>query len=58
MEMFNKTYMFIWGMVMYLFELDASILNKSLTNSMIFLYKDSDPPLNSIRELIPFDLLF
>ena len=41
-EMFNTTYTLIWGMVMFLFELDAAILNKSLVSSMDFLYKNSD----------------
>ena len=41
-EMFHFTYTLIWGLVMYLFELDKKILNKSLVSSMEFLYKDSD----------------
>lgn len=31
-----------WGMSLYLFELDSSVLQNSLTSSMVFLYKDSD----------------
>ena len=48
--------MLIWGTVMLLFELDPEILNKSLVSSMQFLYKDSDAPLRSYTELIPFDV--
>lgn len=45
-----------WGLVMYLFELDKTILNKSLTTSMEYIYKDSDNDLKSWRELVPFDI--
>ena len=41
-EGFNVTYTLIWGLVMFLFELDAKILNRSLSSSMVFLYKNSD----------------
>lgn len=34
--------MLAWGMSLYLFELDSSVLQNSLTSSMVFLYKDSD----------------
>lgn len=44
-EAFNSTYTVIWGLVMFLFELDAKVLNGSLTSSMVFLYKNSDTPL-------------
>ena len=54
--MFNHTYTITWGFVMYLFELDKSILNRSLTSSMEFLYKESDKPLQSYKELIPIDI--
>ena len=53
---FNITYTLIWGLVMFLFELDAKILNRSLASSMVFLYKTSDKPLVSWKELIPVDL--
>ena len=53
---FNMTYTIIWGLVMFLFELDAKVLNRSLASSMVFLYKNSDQPLKSASELIPFDL--
>ena len=45
-----------WGLVMYLFELDKTILNKSLVTSMEYIYKDSDKDLKSWRELVPFDI--
>jgi hypothetical protein len=41
---------------MYLFELDKTILNKSLVTSMEYIYKDSDKDLKSWRELVPFDI--
>ena len=53
--LFNLTYTIIWGLVMFLFELDAKILNRSLASSMVFLYKNSDEPLRSYKQLIPFD---
>lgn len=34
----------VWGVVMYLFEVDRSCLQPSLSSSMQFLYKDSDLP--------------
>ena len=55
-EMFQMTYTIIWGVVMYLYELDKKILNGSLVSSMEFLYKNSDTPLGSYKELIPFDV--
>jgi peroxisomal membrane protein 4 len=53
-----------WGLVMYLFEVDPSCLQPSLTSSMTFLYKDSNRPLTHFTQLIPiekpslFSLLF
>ena len=41
---------------MFLFELDAKILNRSLASSMVFLYKKSDEPLKTYKQLIPFDM--
>ena len=55
-EGFNTTYTLIWGCVMFLFELDAKVLNGSLVSSMNFLYKNSDKPLKHYTELIPFDV--
>ena len=54
--MFDITYTFTWGCVMYLYELDKNILNGSLVSSMNFLYKNSDKPLESYKELIPIDI--
>ena len=45
-------------MVMFLFELDKSILNKSLVASMDFIYKEADKDIESWRDLVPFDVLF
>ena len=42
---FNYVYVLVWACVMYLFEKDKSILNKSMTVSMDFIYKDSDEDL-------------
>lgn len=36
-----------WGLVMYLFEDDSGCLQSSLTQSMVFLYKDSDVPVTN-----------
>ena len=41
---------------MYLFELDKSILNKSLVASMDFIYKESDKDVKSWKEFIPVDV--
>ena len=56
MESFATVYTITWGFVMFLFELDKSILNGSLVSSMNFLYKNSDKPLKHYSELIPFDV--
>jgi peroxisomal membrane protein 4 len=55
-EGFPISYLLSWGMVMYLFELDKDILNRSLTVSMDYIYKESDKDLKSWRELVPFDI--
>ena len=55
-EGFQFSYLMSWGLVMYLFELDKTILNKSLVTSMEYIYKDSDKDLKSWRELVPFDI--
>ena len=41
-EGFPITYIIVWGRVMFLFELDKSLLNRSIVSSMDFIYKDSD----------------
>lgn len=39
---FKVGYVITWGLVMYLFELDKTILNRTMCISMDFIYKDSD----------------
>ena len=55
---FKVSYMLTWGLVMFLFELDKSILNHTMCVSMDFIYKDSDKDLESWKELVPIDLNF
>ena len=43
-----------WGLVMWLFTIDKSMLQSSLTSSMQFLYIDSNNKLKSLLELIPY----
>ena len=45
--------MLCWGVVMYLFEDDKSVLQGSLQSSMNFLYKDSDQ-VRGWRDFVPF----
>ena len=52
-EGFPVTYMLAWGCVMYMFEMDKSILNRSLVASMDYIYKGSDRELNSWWDLLP-----
>ena len=35
---FENTYSVLWALVMFLYVLDESVLNKSLTSSMHFIY--------------------
>ena len=42
MTAFPYVSMIVWGIVMFLFEEDKSVLQGSLQSSMTFLYKDSD----------------
>ena len=39
-EAFRATYSVIWAMVMFLYVVDEKILNKSLVDSMHFIYDD------------------
>ena len=55
-EGFPISYLLAWGFVMYLFELDKSIMNRSLVASMDFIYKEADKDLTSWRELCPIDV--
>ena len=41
-EVFPIVYVITWGFVMYLFELDKTKLNRSMIESMNFIYKESD----------------
>ena len=45
-----------WGIVMFLFERDKAVLQRSLSSSMTFLYHDSDKPLESVLDLVPLNL--
>lgn len=44
----------IWGITLWIFEVDKSSLQASLTSSLEFLYKKSDEPLRNWREMVPF----
>ena len=52
-DMFPFAYMLAWGVVMYLFERDKLILNRSLVASMDYIYKGSDQDLKSWKDLLP-----
>ncbi|TNV77184.1 hypothetical protein FGO68_gene7853 [Halteria grandinella] len=52
-EAFPWLSMVVWGIVMYLFEDDKSVLQGSLQSSMQFLYKDSDQ-VAGWRDFVPF----
>ena len=45
-----------WGIVMFLFERDKKVLQRSLASSMTFLYHDSDAPLTNYWDLVPINL--
>ncbi len=47
----------VWGVIMFLFEYDATSLQNSLKNSMDFIYKDSDSYSNW-RDFIPLYVPF
>ena len=53
-EVFPYIYVLTWGMVMFLFELDRSKLNKSMIESMMFIYKDSDADVESWHDLVSY----
>lgn len=55
-EAFKFVYVLVWASVMYLFELDKSVLNKSMMVSMEYIYKDSDKDINSIIDLLPIEI--
>ncbi|KAL4478309.1 hypothetical protein ABPG72_009545 [Tetrahymena utriculariae] len=45
-----------WGLVMFIYEVDKLSLQKSLSDSMDFLYKESDLNLKHWTELVPFKI--
>lgn len=45
-----------WAVVMYLFEDDGTTLQPSLTQSMDYLYKDSNKRISDWTELLPFEI--
>jgi peroxisomal membrane protein 4 len=45
----------VWGIVMFLFDEDSSVLQPSLTSSMDFIYRESDQ-WKSFKDFIPFYL--
>lgn len=44
----------VWGIVMYLYELDHKSLQPSLSSSMTFIYKDSDKDIVNWLDYVPF----
>lgn len=44
----------VWGVVMFLFDEDPVVLQRSLTSSMDFLYTESNQPVTSWKEFVPF----
>lgn len=55
MKFFPYLAMFCWATAMVLFEINQKALQSSLASSMQFLFKDSEKPLKSWLELIPFE---
>jgi len=53
---FSYFSVFTWGVVMYLFERDKHSLQPSLSNSMTFLYHDSNRTDRGWRDFIPIEL--
>ena len=43
---------------MFLFELDKSLLNRSLVSSMEFIYHTADEDLKKWTDIVPFDVPF
>lgn len=44
----------VWGLVMWLFYIDQSVLQESLASSMRHLYISSEKPIKTLQELIPY----
>ena len=55
MRFFPYLAMMCWAIAMVLFEIDQKALQSSLASSMVFLFKDSEKPMKSWLELIPFE---
>jgi len=55
-EGFPVVYILVWGLVMYLYELDKKMLNRSLVWSMDYIYKDSDKDMKSWGDLAPIKM--
>ena len=54
-EAFSYMSVLIWGIVMYLFERDKTVLQSSLSSSMTFLYHDSERWDRGWRDFVPFE---
>ena len=57
MKAFGIVSMICWGIVMFLFEEDRTVLQGSLQSSMNFLYKESDV-VNGWKDFVPFYIPF
>lgn len=44
----------VWGLVMWLFYIDQTVLQESLASSMRHLYISSEKPIKTFYELIPY----
>ena len=45
-----------WGVIMFLFAYDRTLIQSSISSSMEFIYEQSNQPLQSWRELVPFKI--
>lgn len=45
-----------WGIIMFLFAFDKTLIQNSISSSMEFIYQESDQPLRNWRELVPFKI--
>lgn len=55
MKFFPYLAMFCWASVLIIFENNQKVLQSSLASSLEFLFKNSEQPLKSWLELIPFE---
>ena len=51
---FRITAGIIWGLVMWLFYIDQTVLQESLASSMRHLYISSEKPIKNWQEFIPY----